>query len=71
MNTRYALALDVDRISAAVGLALALGHFGLGAGVSSLARSALLEEVLESTCPENWACAGGTMICCGGIPPCV
>jgi len=33
MNTRYALALDVDPISAAVSLALALGRFGLGAAL--------------------------------------
>ena len=55
-------AVDLDGVSEPVVLALALGRFGLGAGVASLSGSVLLdEEAFEP--PEDSACTGGAGIC--------
>jgi len=49
--------IDLDGASKTVILALALGHFALGAGVASLSASALLDE--EGFEPEDSACVEG------------
>jgi hypothetical protein len=53
-------AVDLE-VSEPVVLALALGRFALGAGVTSLSGSALLDE--EGFEPEDSARSGGTGIC--------
>lgn len=60
-DREHVRAVDLDDVSEPVVLGLALGRFALGAGVTSLSGSALLdEEVFE---PEGSACSGGTGIC--------